>query len=83
MRITSKRTLSHCLQLNTGAPQSTVLAPFLFTLYTSDCRSNEPLCPLIKFADDTAMIGLIKDDDDTIYQQQLVMVVLRSPIHAN
>ena len=29
----------------------------------------------IKFADDTAMIGLIKDNDDTIYQQQLAMLV--------
>ena len=27
------------------------------------------------FADDTAMIGLIKDNDDTIYQQQLAMFV--------
>ena len=75
VRITSKRTLSHCLQSNTGAPQGTVLAPFLFTLYTSDCRSSEPSCPLIKFAYDTAMIGLIKDNDDTIYQQQLAMFV--------
>ena len=29
----------------------------------------------LNFADDTAMIGLIKDDDDTIYQQQLAMFV--------
>ena len=71
VRITSSGTLSHRLQSNTGAPQGTVLAPFLFTLYTSDCRSREPSCPLIKFADDTAMIGLITGDDDTLYQQQL------------
>ena len=51
------------------------MAPFLFTLYTSDCRSIHSSCPLIKFADDTAMIGLITDDDDSIYQQQLAMFV--------
>lgn len=52
-------------------PQGTVLAPFLFTIYTSDFRSNDPACPIIKFADDSAMIGLIANDDDTVYQQQL------------
>jgi hypothetical protein len=75
VRITCNGTLSHSLQSNTGAPQGTVLAPFLFTLYTSDCRSIEPSCPLIKFADDTALIGLITDDDDTVYQEQLVEFV--------
>ena len=44
-----------------------MLAPFLFTLYTSDCRTQEVMCPLIKFADDTAMIGLIHNDDDRAY----------------
>ncbi|XP_072044920.1 uncharacterized protein [Amphiura filiformis] len=37
--------------------------------------SNDPACPVIKFADDSAMIGLIADDDDTVYQQQLVRFV--------
>ena len=46
-------------------PQGTVLAPFLFTLYTSDCRSHSSKCPLVKFADDTALIGLISKDDDS------------------
>ena len=30
----------------------TVLAPFLFALYTADCRSTDKSCPLVKFADD-------------------------------
>ena len=30
-----------------------VLAPFLFALYTADCRSTDESCPVVKFADDT------------------------------
>ena len=47
--------ISDCVFSNTGTPQGTVLAPFLFTVYTSDCRSMTEKCPLIKFADDTAI----------------------------
>ena len=75
VRITSKRTLSHCLQSNTGAPRGAVLAPFLFALYTSDCGSGEPSCPLVEFADDAAVIGLVGDDDGAVYRQQLAMFV--------
>ena len=42
---------SDCVIPNTGTPQGTVLALFLFTVYTSDCRSMTEKCPLIKFAD--------------------------------
>ena len=52
---------------NTGAPQGTVLAPFLFTVYTSDIRSEDNSCTLVKFADDTALIGLIRSDNTSEY----------------
>ncbi|KAJ0033829.1 hypothetical protein NQD34_000936 [Periophthalmus magnuspinnatus] len=45
-----------------------VLAPFLFTLYTADLRHNTDSCILQKFSDDSAIIGLIKDDDDAEYR---------------
>ena len=44
-----------------------LLEPFLFTLYMSDCRSQSSKYPLIKFADDTALIGFISKDDDSAF----------------
>ena len=64
-------TLSDTIISNTGAPQGTVLAPFLFTVYTSDCVSTSEKCPLVKFADDTEMAGLIDKDDDSAFLSQV------------
>ncbi|XP_055367950.1 uncharacterized protein LOC129604646 [Betta splendens] len=60
--------VSDTLTCSVGAPQGTVLAPFLFTLYTSDFRHNTDSCVLQKFSDDSAIVGLITDDDDAEYR---------------
>ncbi|XP_062863986.1 tyrosine-protein kinase receptor [Trichomycterus rosablanca] len=53
---------------STGAPQGTVLAPFLFTLYTADFMYRSPDCHLQKFSDDSAIVGLINNDEDSEYR---------------
>ncbi len=55
----------------TGAPQGCVLSPLLFSLYTNDCTSIDPSVKLLKFADDTTLIGLIQDGDESAYRQEV------------
>ncbi|KAI3360661.1 hypothetical protein L3Q82_002527 [Scortum barcoo] len=54
---------------STGAPQGTVLAPLLFTLYTSDFCYNSELCHIQKYTDDTAIVGCIRDDREEEYRR--------------
>ena len=48
-----------------------VLFLFLFSLYTADCRSSHDDCIIVKFVDDTAMMGKVTDDDDAVYQIEI------------
>ncbi|PWA21791.1 hypothetical protein CCH79_00018882, partial [Gambusia affinis] len=40
-----------------------VMSPFLYSLFTYDCRPVHGSNDIIKFADDTTVIGLIRDDE--------------------
>ena len=62
---------SDTLYSNTAVPQGTVLAPLLFSLYTSDCRLSNESCSIVEFADDTVLIGLISDDDISKYVNEI------------
>ena len=48
-----------------------VLFPFLFFLYTADCKWTHDSCLITKFADDTELKGQIPDDDDDCYRQEI------------
>ena len=63
--------VSNCILTNTGAPQGCVLSPLLFTIYTNDCRSHNENCTIIKYADDTVIVGNIFNNDESLYREQV------------
>ena len=62
---------SATLILNTGAPQGCVLSPLLYSLFTHDCMARHDSNTIIKFADDTTVVGLITDNDETAYREEV------------
>ena len=62
------RVLSSAICTHTGAPQSKVLVPFLFLMYTADCRSTDEPCPLVKFAEDIELVGKMSNNEDALQQ---------------
>ena len=60
--------ISSIKTLNTGAPQGCALSAFLFTIYTNSLSSTSyKNTYIVKYADDTAILGCIENDDSTEY----------------
>ncbi len=62
---------SSTLILNTGAPQGCVLSPLLYSLYTHDCTATHSSNIIVKFADDTTVMGLITDNNEMAYLEEV------------
>ncbi|XP_075935394.1 uncharacterized protein LOC142935136 [Anarhichas minor] len=48
-----------------------LLSPALFTLFTQDCSPTYSSNTIVKFADDTTVVGLISNNDETHYRQEV------------
>ncbi len=62
---------SNSITLNIGAPQGCVLSPLLYSLYTHDCVSSHSFTSIVKFVDDTVVLGLINNDDEAAYLDEM------------
>ncbi len=64
--------LSSTRTLSTGSPQGCVLSPILYSLYTHDCRPVHYQNNIIKYADDTTIVGLITKGDEAAYRNEIL-----------
>ena len=48
-----------------------MLSPLLFSLFTLDCVAKHSSNFLVKFADDTTIVGLISDSDESAYREEV------------
>ncbi len=60
--------------LSTGAPQGCVLNLLLFTLLTHDCTAKFSSNHIIKFVDDTTVVGLISNNDEMHYREEVAQL---------
>lgn len=63
--------LSSARTFSTGSPQGCVLSP-LYSLYTFDCSPAQPYNIIVKFADDTAVVGLITRGNEAAYRDEVL-----------
>jgi gmma-aminobutyric acid receptor subunit gamma/cGMP-dependent protein kinase 2 len=62
---------STLLTLNTGVPQGHALSPLLYFVFTHDCVAIHASNSILKFAEDTTVVGLITNNDETAYREEV------------
>lgn len=63
--------LSSTITLSAGSPRGCALSPLLSSLHTFDCTPTFPSNSVMKFADDTTVVGLITGGDESAYRQEV------------
>ena len=48
-----------------------MLSPLLYSLFTHDCVAMHASNSIIKFVDDTTVVGLITNNDKTAYREEV------------
>lgn len=59
---------SNSITMSTGSPEGCVLSPLLFSPLTHDYTAR---FHIVKFVNDTAIVGLIKDNDKCAYTEEV------------
>ncbi|KAJ8385612.1 hypothetical protein AAFF_G00184740 [Aldrovandia affinis] len=62
--------------------QGCVLSPLLYSLFTHDCKPVHDSNIIVKFADDTTVVGLISNNDETAYREEVLMNFYRCTIES-
>ena len=75
-RVRFANTFSDITHISTGVPQGCVLSPLLFSMYTSDFQLDNNQCVLTKYADDTALTGLITNNDEVGYRNEITKFLI-------
>ncbi|KAK3543145.1 hypothetical protein QTP70_011947 [Hemibagrus guttatus] len=63
--------IHHSLTWTLERGQACVLSPLLYSLYMHDCVATNNSTTIIKFADDTVVIRLISDNNETAYLEEI------------